>query len=87
MQATIQKWGNSRAIRLPKAILETACIEENEQVKIIATHSKITIKKLKSNRTHIPLAERIKNWNRQPYELTDEDREWLDMEPAGEEVW
>jgi hypothetical protein len=26
------------------------------------------------------MAERLKNWHGQPYELTDEDRAWQDME-------
>ncbi|MCL2571947.1 MAG: AbrB/MazE/SpoVT family DNA-binding domain-containing protein [Defluviitaleaceae bacterium] len=29
MQTTIQKWGNSQAIRLPKAILELVFMQEN----------------------------------------------------------
>jgi hypothetical protein len=38
-------------------------------------------------RRHIPLVERLKNWDGQPYELTEEDREWQDMKPVGEEIW
>ena len=45
MLTTIQKWGNSQAIRLPKAILETASIQENEQVQILAEQGKIIIVK------------------------------------------
>lgn len=41
MKATIQKWGNCQAIRLPKAILETAMIGENEQVRILARPNQI----------------------------------------------
>jgi len=87
MRTTIQKWGNSKAVRLPKAVLETANIEENEQVLILAERNQITIKKLRKHREHIPLAERLKNWNGQPYELNDEDKVWLDLEPVGDEVW
>jgi len=87
MNATIQKWGNSQAVRLPKAILETAEIKENEQVHILAERNQIVIKKLRNHREHIPLAERLKNWNGKPYELNDEDKEWLDLEPVGDEVW
>ena len=85
MHTTIQKWGNSQAIRLPKAILETASINENEQVQILAERNKIVIKKSRSYRSHIPLAERLKHWDGQPYELTNEDSEWLNMKPVGEE--
>jgi len=85
MHATIQKWGNSQAIRLPKAILETASITENESVQILAEQNKIIIIKSKNKREHIPLAERLKNWNGQPYELIAEDKEWLNMKSVGEE--
>lgn len=37
-------------------------------------------------RRHITLAERLKDWDGQPYELTDEDREWLNMKPVGKEI-
>jgi len=87
MLTTIQKWGNSQAIRLPKAILETASIKENEQVQILAEQGKIVIVKPRSKREHIPLAERLKDWNGQPYELGTEDKEWLELEPIGDEVW
>ena len=87
MLTTIQKWGNSQAIRLPKAILETASIKENEQVQILAERNRIVIVKPRSKREHIPLAERLKDWNGQPYEMTNEDKEWQDMKPVGEEVW
>lgn len=31
MQATIQKWGNSQGIRIPKAFLEALGIRENDR--------------------------------------------------------
>ena len=45
MYATIQKWGNSGAVRIPKAILETAFLKENDKVEIIADGEVITIRK------------------------------------------
>ena len=41
---------------------------------------------VKQPRHHIPLAERLKDWDGQPYELAAEDGEWANMEPAGEEI-
>jgi len=86
MLTTIQKWGNSQAIRLPKAILETASIQENEQVQILAEQGKIVIVKPRKKREHIPLAKRLGDWNGQPYELSDEDKAWIEAEPIGDEV-
>ncbi len=34
MYTKIQKWGNSHAVRLPKAILEKTEIRENDEVEI-----------------------------------------------------
>ena len=88
MQTTIAKWGNSQAIRLPKTILQTANIAESDTVELLPLKNSIIIKKAeKARRQHIPLAQRIKDWDGKPYELTQEDNEWLDMKPAGEEVW
>ena len=87
MIATIQKWGNSQAIRLPKALLKTANIHENEQVSIFADENQLVIKKTHKHRKHIPLAERLRNWNGKPYGLNDEDDNWLNLAPIGNEEW
>ena len=87
MQTAIVKWGNSQGIRLPKALLEEANLTDSDTVDVIAKNGSIIIKKAKSKRTHVPLAERLKDWEGQIYELTDEDKQWLNMEPIGEEIW
>ena len=51
MEATIQKWGNSQAVRLPKAILKIAGIKEDEPVQIIAQKDEIIIKKARRHKT------------------------------------
>ena len=43
MYTTVQRWGNSNAIRLPKTILETAKLAVNERVEIIAKEGTIMI--------------------------------------------
>lgn len=45
MRSKISKWGNSLALRVPKTILDTACIKENDSVEFIAEKNRITIKK------------------------------------------
>jgi len=86
-QTSIVRWGNSRAVRLPKALLETAFMAESDLVDITVEGELIIIKKAKSKRKHIPLAERLKNRDGKPYGLTDEDKEWLNMKPIGGEQW
>lgn len=81
MQALIQKWGNSQAIRLPKAILETARLGENEQVQIFAEPDKIIIRKAAAMK-HRTLAERLADFDGE-YVF----EEWDTGAPAGREVF
>jgi antitoxin MazE len=81
MNATIQKWGNSQAIRLPKVLLETANLKENEQVQILAMQSQIVIKKIEVKKFKT-LKERLANF--------DGDyvfQEWDTGKPVGNEVF
>jgi antitoxin MazE len=45
MMSTIHKWGNSNALRIPKSILDTAAIKENDRVELSAARDTITIQK------------------------------------------
>ena len=81
MNATIQKWGNSQAIRLPKALLETASLKENEQVQILAMRNQIVIKKAETKKRKT-LKERLADF--------DGDyvfQEWDTGKPVGNEVF
>jgi len=55
--------------------------------KLRAEQGKIVIVKPRRKNEHIPLAERLKDWNGQPYESCAEDKEWFDLEPVGDEEW
>ncbi|MCL1905550.1 MAG: AbrB/MazE/SpoVT family DNA-binding domain-containing protein [Clostridiales bacterium] len=81
MRAMIQKWGNSQAIRLPKAILETACLKENEPVQILAEQDRIIIKKPSATK-HRTLAERLEG-----FESAYTGAECDTGGPVGKEVW
>ena len=56
MHTTIQKWGNSQAVRLPKALLEMAELQENDKVEIKVEGGKLIISPVKKHKT---LEERI----------------------------
>lgn len=47
MQAKALKWGNSLAVRLPKAIARECGIEENTPVEIARSDNKIIVRPLK----------------------------------------
>ena len=83
----VNRWGNGLGIRLPKEFTDKEGITEKSRVEVTATDNRLIITRAKEPRRHIPLAERFKNWDGKPYEMTTEDKEWLNMEPVGEEKW
>ena len=83
----VNRWGNGLGIRLPKEFTDNQNITETSQVEVSVTDKGLIITRAMEPRRHIPLAERLKDWDGQPYEPTDEDRAWLNMEPVGEEIW
>ena len=78
MYTTIQKWGNSQAVRIPKAILEKAELNENDKVEIKVVDGNVMIIPVKKHRT---LEERIAD-----YEGDYNCSEWDTGEQKGKEV-
>ena len=58
MYATIQKWGNSQGLRIPRKLLETVGLRENDRVELIQAEDGIHIRKA-ANHTHRSLEERL----------------------------
>ena len=83
MLTTIQKWGNSHGVRLPKNILDKLFLQENDQVEIIAENSYLIIKKAVRKRRAIKsIAELFAN-----YSGNYKCEEWDTGKPVGKEVW
>ena len=83
MTATIQKWGNSRGIRLPKALLDGLNIAEGEEVEVISENNAIIIKpsvKRPAKRKSIQELFAGYEGGYEPQEI-----DW--GEPAGGEIW
>ncbi|WP_051534324.1 AbrB/MazE/SpoVT family DNA-binding domain-containing protein [Desulfitibacter alkalitolerans] len=78
MYTTIQKWGNSQAVRLPKAILEMAQLNENDRVELKVQEGNLIIIPVKKHKT---LQERIAE-----YKGDYKCGEWDTGEPTGNEV-
>ena len=78
MFTTIQKWGNSQAIRLPKTILEITGLKENDKVELKIENGNVVIVPLKK---HQPLANRIAEY-KEEYSC----KEWDTGKPKGNEV-
>ena len=79
MFTTIQKWGNSQAVRLPKGVLEAASLNENDQVELVAEPDCIIIRR--ARKKHLTLAERIAG-----YQGGYQCQEWDIGKPEGNEV-
>ena len=83
MFTTIQRWGNSQAVRLPKVILESLLLKENDSVEITTENDSIIIKKTtRKRRAKKSLDERFENYTGD-YQCTEYD--WGG--PVGKEVW
>ena len=81
MTTTIQKWGNSQGIRIPKMLLDSVNWSENEQITIKVDNVKLIIEKTK-DRKRKNIKELFKNYkgNYEPEKI-----DW--GEPKGEEIW
>lgn len=88
MYATVQRWGNSQGIRIPKALLEALNIRENDRVELVQTKDSIAIKKVTVS--HKTLEERLTAYYGRPLdEITrienGPELEWGSAE--GKEAW
>ncbi len=78
MFTSIQKWGNSQAVRIPKALLEQASLKENDKVEIRAEDGTLVISPVRRRMT---LVERIAQYKGE-YKCS----EWQTDKPVGKEV-
>ena len=81
MTTTIQKWGNSQGIRLPKHLLEMLKWSDNEKITVIAQDDHIVIEKAepKVRKTIMELFDGYDEG------YAPEEIDW--GEPVGREVW
>lgn len=80
MTTTIQKWGNSQGVRIPKTILDTVNWSENEQILMVVDNGKLIMEKAKGKRKNIK--ELFADYKGE-YEPTEID--WGN--PEGKEIW
>lgn len=89
MYATIQKWGNSQGLRIPKVLLDALDIHENDRVELLQTEDSIHIKKV-SPMQHRSLADRLTAFYAKPINeigRIDDSTEADWGKPEGAEVW
>ena len=81
MQVTIQKWGNSQGIRIPKAFLEALGMMENDLVELSRVNDNIVISKVKTEK-ELTLDDIFTGYDE---ENAVEEFDW--GAPVGREVW
>ena len=80
METTIQKWGNSLGIRLPKTIVKRQSLREGSRVVLDEQKIGIIIRKSVEEEVNLDdLVRRITKKNRHP------ETDW--GKPVGKEVW
>jgi len=79
--ATVQKWGNSLGIRIPRELAAGVGLSEGKQVTIEKHGDALTLRAVKIPR--YSLKQLLKDMK--PMKLSREDREWLNFPPRGKE--
>lgn len=79
MTTTIQKWGNSQGIRIPKFVLDAVHWNGTEQLIMRAEHDKIVIERAEKRKT---IKELFADYHEK---YTPVDIDWGD--PMGKELW
>ncbi len=87
MYATIQKWGNSHGLRIPKALLDALGLRENDRVELTQIKDGLQIKKAAAE--HRTLEERLVSFYGKPVDQIPRlDAPEIDWGGArGEETW
>lgn len=88
MLVKIQKWGNSQGIRIPKVVLDSLGIKENDKVELTQDADSITIRKSKTSHRQ-NLEEYLTSYYGKPINQIElprsEEYDW--GKPVGEEIW
>lgn len=82
MESSIQKWGNSRGIRIPKTLLKVLGWSESENVSVSTMNGGIFIKKAEEHHHHPTINELFEGYEGA---YIPERYNW--GEKAGREVW
>ncbi len=88
MHATIQKWGNSHGLRIPKALLDAVGLREHDRVELVQSEDSIQIRRV-SSVPHRTLEERLTAFYGKPVEeierMSAQEYDWGSAE--GQEIW
>jgi antitoxin MazE len=84
MKATVKKWGNSAAVRIPASVMQATHLHLDEVVDVHEEGGRIIIEPVKRPRyTLEELVAKCQPTRRR----SREEREWLNAPPVGREIW
>ena len=84
MELKIQSWGNSAAIRINQALLKQINAEIGGSLVAEVRNGGLFLKPAEP--AYI-LDDLLSSCTKSKMRLDDEDRQWIDDEPAGKEAW
>ena len=89
MTATLQKWGNSSGVRIPKQVLVDLDIKINDKLLISSVNDEIIIKKDKAYKKHKTLQDRLEEFYKKPIsKIKKMNVEEIDTgNIVGDEIW
>jgi len=79
----IRQSGGANIVSLPKAILKTLGLHVGSKLELSLDENKIVLTPVEQTLT---LETLLENSPKKHFHLTEEDREWLNMKPAGNEI-
>lgn len=82
MLVTLNKWGNSEAIRIPKILADTLGIHSGDQVELTIENDSLVIRKPELKGREL-VASLLENFDAEKYQFNEED----DWEFVAEEEW
>lgn len=71
-------------LAIPEAVLESSGLAAGMAVRLSVTNRRLIVEP--ASRPHFDIAELVSRCDR-ALQVSDEEREWMDMKPVGTEVW
>lgn len=84
MELKIRSWGNSAGMTLPANLLRQTGMKIGDAVEVVQQGSSLLVTPAKKEPS---LEELLEGTTRKDFELTADDRDWMDESPRGRELW
>ena len=88
--ATIQPWGNSQGLRIPKSTLQSVGFAVSDRVELVPAENELVIRKATPQKRHRTLRERLEEFYGLPFDEIQRSASEPEIDwgpPVGEEIW